>query len=80
MAEYTCSKIFHPVFGYPGPIPETQLPTKLDLYNHYRMLRNENSKSTRDDIAKKLTEVILRIYEKSSISTISKIKIKHNTT
>ena len=76
MAEYTRSKIFHPVFGYPGPIPENQLPTKLDLYNHYRMLRNENSKSTRDDIAKELTEVIVRIYEKSSIPTISEIKIK----
>ena len=75
MAEYTRSKIFHPVFGYPGPIPENQLPTKLDLYNHY-LLRNENSKSTRDDIAKELTEVIVRIYEKSSIPTISKIKIK----
>ena len=76
MAEYTRSKIFHPVFGYPGPIPENQLPTKLDLYNHYRMLRNKNSKSTRDDIAKELTEVIVRIYEKSSIPTISEIKIK----
>ena len=32
MAEYTRSKIFHPVFDYPGPIPENQL-TKLDLYN-----------------------------------------------
>ena len=52
MAEYTRSKVFHPVFGYPGPIPENQLPTKLDLYNHYIMLRNENSKSSRDDIAK----------------------------
>ena len=66
MAEYTRSKIFHPVFGYQGPIPENQLPTKLDLYNHYRMLRNENSKSTRDDIAKELIQVIVRIYEKSS--------------
>ena len=27
MAEYTRSKVFHPVFGYPGPIPENQLPT-----------------------------------------------------
>ena len=48
MVEYTRSNIFHSVIGYPGPIPENQLPSELDLYNHYRMLRNENSKSTRD--------------------------------
>ena len=41
MAVCTRSKVFHPVFGYPGRIPENQLTTKLDLYNHYRMLRNE---------------------------------------
>ena len=76
MAEYTRGKIFHPVFGYLGPIPENQLPTKLDLYNHYRMLRNENSKSTRDDIAKELTEVIVRLYNMASIPTLSEIKIK----
>ena len=29
MAEYTRSKVFHHVFGYPGPIPENQLPKKL---------------------------------------------------
>ena len=28
MAEYMRSKVFHPVFGYPGPIPENQLPNK----------------------------------------------------
>ena len=56
MTEYTWSKVFHLVFGYPGLIPENQLPTKLDRYNHYRMLRNEISKSTRDYIAKKLAE------------------------
>ena len=60
MAEYTRSKIFHLVFGFPGPIPENQLPTKLDLYNHYRMLRNINSKSTRDDIANEQSCVIER--------------------
>ncbi len=75
MAEYTRSKIFHPVFGYPGPIPENQLQTKLDLYNHYRMLRNENAQSTREDVAKELTQEIVRIYEKSSIPTLSEIKI-----
>ncbi|KAI6661428.1 hypothetical protein LOD99_13300 [Oopsacas minuta] len=76
MAENTRSKVFHPIFGYPGPIPENQLPTKLDLYNHYRMLRNEDSKSTRDDIAKELTEVLVRIYNLASIPTISELKIK----
>ena len=37
MAQYTRSKVFHPVFGYPEPILENQLPTKLDLYNHYSL-------------------------------------------
>ena len=46
MAEYTRSKIFHHVFGYHGPIPENPFPTKLDLCDHYRMLRNGNYKST----------------------------------
>ena len=41
------------------------------------MLRNENSKSTRDDLAKELTEVLVRIYNLASIPTISEIKIKH---
>ena len=46
----------------------------VDLYNHYRMLRNENSESSRDDIAKELTEVLVRIYNLASIPTISEIK------
>ncbi|KAI6657810.1 hypothetical protein LOD99_552 [Oopsacas minuta] len=40
------------------------------------MLRNEDSKSTRDDIAKELTEVLVRIYNLASIPTISELKIK----
>ena len=42
MAEYTRSKVFHPVFGYPGSIPENQLPTKLYLYIHYTGQQKNN--------------------------------------
>ena len=76
MAQYTRSKVFQLFLVYLDPFQKNQLPTKLDLYNHYRMLRNENSKSTRDDIAKELTEVLVRIYNLASIPTISEIKIK----
>ena len=40
------------------------------------MLGNENSKSTRDDIAKELTEVFVLISNLASIPTISENKIK----
>ena len=40
------------------------------------MIRNENSKSSRDDKAKELTEVLVRIHNLASIPTISEIKIK----
>ena len=48
------------------------------------MLRNENSKSSRDELnitekvddTKELTEVLVRIYNLASIPTISEIKIK----
>ena len=37
----TCSESHHPIFGYTGPISDNQLPTKLALYNHYRMIRTD---------------------------------------
>ena len=38
----TRSESHHPIFGYPRPIPDNQLPTKIALYNHYRMIEVNN--------------------------------------
>ena len=81
----TRSESHHPIFGYPVPIPDNQLPTKLALYNHYRMIRTDcknvgKSNVRAEDIAKELTQLIMSIYRKCSIPTINELMITQKIT
>ena len=65
--------------------PDNQLPTKLTLYNHYRMIRtyckNVGKSNLRaEDIAKELTQLIMSIYRKCSIPKINELKITQKIT
>ena len=72
----TRSQTHHPVFGNCDILPQTQLPTELNVINYYRLLQSQQPDSSNSSLFGIIETELGKIWDDATIPTIATVKKK----